>query len=206
MSGLLIVVSGPSGAGKSSVLARLTAEMPTCRFSVSMTTRVRREHEIDGKHYFFVTESDFEQRREQCEFLEYARVHGHYYGTPRSYVMRELDKGFDIILDIDVQGAAQVRKSHPEAVFIFLAPPSLAELRKRLEKRGTESPTSLELRMQTARQEMEQVGDYQYLVVNRDQELSEAVLKLQSIVVAEKCRVVRCRDFFFDPPQAVTTQ
>jgi guanylate kinase len=206
VSGLLVVVSGPSGAGKSTVLKRLIADVPRCRFSVSMTTRAPRPGEVDGRDYLFVTESQFVSAVEANGFLEHATVHGSYYGTPRAYVQSELDKGFDIVLDIDVQGAAKVRESHPEGVFIFLAPPSLAELERRLRKRGTETPASLERRIGHARQEMEQANQYEYVVVNEDGDkgLDAALGQLKAILVAEACRTRRKPGFFFDALSVAT--
>ncbi|HEY4001441.1 MAG TPA: guanylate kinase [Candidatus Xenobia bacterium] len=192
MSGLLVVVSGPSGAGKSTVLKALIDSLPRGKFSVSMTTRAPRAGEINGQAYHFVTESQFVEMREAGGFLECARVfESAWYGTPKNHVLDDLSAGFDIILDIDVQGALQVRHSHPDAVFVFLAPPSMEELRRRLENRHTETPASLARRLETAAQEMERRGEYQYLVVNANDRAEETVDKLRAILVAEKCRTSR---------------
>lgn len=187
-NGKLLVISGPSGAGKGTVISRIL-ERPgkNVSLSVSATTRSPREGEADGVHYFFLTEEDFLEKVKNGEFLEYAFVHGKYYGTPKKPVEAALRKGQDIILEIDVQGAMQVRENFNEGIYIFLLPPSLKELRKRLLLRGTESEQDLELRMEKAAAEIEYLDRYDYVVINDD--LQSAVDEMTSILSAERCRV-----------------
>jgi guanylate kinase len=166
--GRLVIISGPSGVGKDTVLKELFRIAPWLNYSVSYTTRPPRPGEVDGVDYSFVDEATFERMRRQDEFLEHARVHGQWKGTSASRVRASLEKGEDIILKIDVQGAALIRPRVRAALFIFLLPPSPEELRRRLEDRATESPESLELRWENARRELAEQGWYDYRVVNDD--------------------------------------
>jgi guanylate kinase len=166
--GRLVIISGPSGVGKDTVLKELFRIAPWLKYSVSYTTRPPRPGEVDGVDYSFVDEATFERMRRQDEFLEHARVHGQWKGTSASRVRASLEKGEDIILKIDVQGAALIRPRVRAALFIFLLPPSPEELRRRLEDRATESPESLELRWENARRELAEQGWYDYRVVNDD--------------------------------------
>ena len=188
--GNLIVISGPSGSGKNSVLARVRDSVPNLTYSVSATTRTPREGELDGVHYFFVKHDEFVLRMEAGEFLETAEFCGNYYGTPRSLVERSLSAGDDVIMDIEIRGADQVRAAMPDAVFIFLVPPSYAELRARIERRGSESQDAVERRLAKAVEEIPAVFRYDYVVMNYD--LNRAVDQIRSIILAERARVSRC--------------
>ncbi|MEA4969844.1 MAG: guanylate kinase [Candidatus Pelethousia sp.] len=192
--GLLLVLSGPSGVGKGTVGKALMARNPNIRFSVSCTTRAPRPGEVDGLHYFFKTEEEFRRMIDEGAFLEYTRVFGaNYYGTPRAYVEQQLCAGQDILLDIDVQGALNVKRLCPEAVMMFLAPPSMSALKSRLVGRGTESSEAVERRFHEAYAELGHMGEYEYLVVN--DVLDKAVTELEQIIAAERLRVFRNEDF-----------
>ncbi len=185
--GLLFVLSAPSGCGKTTIVKRVMAALPELVFSVSHTTREPRPGEVDGKNYHFVDESTFRQlsQQEPTAFLEWAQVHGNFYGTSRDEVLRQQQLGKDVILDIDVQGTRQVQRN-ASPVTVFIAPPSLEELEFRLRKRGTESEETIALRLANAKEEMKAVDDYQYLIVN--DRLEEAVESLRSIFIAERSR------------------
>ena len=185
--GLLIVISGPSGTGKGTVCRKLLKECKDLHLSVSVTTRQPRPGEIDGKSYFFVDKEKFMEMKERNQFLEYAEVYGNYYGTPKEYVLNMLNSGRDVLLEIDIQGAKLVRNHYPDAVYIFLSPPSLEELEKRLNKRGTENEESKAIRLKNAQIELKEKEHYNYLIINDN--LDEAVDKLRSIIIAEKCRI-----------------
>lgn len=183
--GHLFVISAPSGAGKSTILQTVLAQMPAVGFSVSHTTRAPRPGEVDGRDYFFVSRQDFEQLRQQGEFLEWAEVHGNCYGTSRQAVLSRLESGQDCILDIDVQGAEQLRQRPDcEATFIFIAPPSLTELERRLTGRGTDSSDTIALRLRNARQELLAMPHYDALIVNDD--LDQARAMLGAIILAQR--------------------
>ncbi|KIP22489.1 Guanylate kinase [Anoxybacillus thermarum] len=185
--GLLIVLSGPSGVGKGTVRKALFSQPDIqLQYSISVTTRKPREGEVDGVDYFFKTREQFEQMIRQNELLEWAEYVGNYYGTPIDYVEKTLQEGKDVFLEIEVQGAMQVRKVFPEALFIFLAPPSLSELRKRIEMRGTESEDLIRDRLQAAKEELEMMDAYDYVVENDQVEL--ACERIKAIVMAEHCR------------------
>ncbi|NLJ83541.1 MAG: guanylate kinase [Halanaerobiaceae bacterium] len=185
--GNLIVLSGPSGVGKGTVLRRLLKDYKDIEYSISATTRPGRKGEIHGKDYFFLSEEEFFQMVDNNQFIEWAKVHNNYYGTPREYVEKTLQDGRDIILEIDIQGARKVRETYPEAVYVFLLPPSFSELEKRLNKRGTEDEKTKELRLKNAREELKELVNYDYQIINED--LEEAVEQLKAIIVAERCRV-----------------
>ncbi|KIX90968.1 guanylate kinase [Staphylococcus microti] len=182
--GLLIVLSGPSGVGKGTVRKRIFDDPNTSyKYSISMTTRDMREGEQDGVDYFFKTRDAFEQLIEQDAFIEYAEYVGNYYGTPVQYVKDTMNEGHDVFLEIEVEGAKQVRKKFPDALFIFLAPPSLDHLKERLIGRGTESSEKIQRRVDEARKEVEMMNLYDYVVVNDEVDLAKD--RIQSIVEAE---------------------
>ena len=188
--GLLLVISGPAGVGKGTINLSLISRNSDIRMSVSATTRAPRPGEIDGVHYFFKSEEEFQKMIESGAFLEYMRVFNtHYYGTPKSFVEQELDEGRSVILEIDVQGAMRVKAAYPDAVLIFIAPPSMSELKSRLIHRGTESSEAIERRFETAYHEMELVDRYDYVVVNDILDL--AIARTEDIIVAERCKVSR---------------
>lgn len=189
--GLLLVLSGPSGAGKGTLVDRLVERRPECTFSISATTRPRRANEQDGVQYEFVTREEFEQRRATGQFLEWAEVHGHLYATPARFVDEGVRKGKIVVLDVDVQGGASVRQARPDAVTVFVYPPSIDALRRRLLGRKTDAPEVVERRLRNAPGELTQYREYDYLVMNDD--LDQAVARLVAIVDAERCRVSRLR-------------
>ena len=183
---MLVVVSSPSGGGKGTLIRRVLKAVPNLGYSVSFTTRAARVGEIDGRDYFFVSEEKFKEMVEEGAFLEYARVHGNLYGTSRTQVERELSEGRDIILEIDVQGATSVRSLVDDAVSIFILPPSFEILRARLERRGSERPSDLALRLRNSRGEVEHYREFQYVIINDDAEL--AASQLASVIYAERAR------------------
>ncbi|MGE8204139.1 guanylate kinase [Heyndrickxia sp. NPDC080065] len=188
--GLLIVLSGPSGVGKGTVRKAIFSQGNTkFEYSISMTTRKPREGEVDGVDYFFKSREEFEALIKQDKLLEYAEYVGNYYGTPIDYVKDTLDSGKDVFLEIEVQGAKQVREKFPEGLFIFLAPPSLSELQSRIVTRGTESDDLINNRMKEARKEIELMSLYDYVVEN--DKVEAACERINSIVQAEHCRTKR---------------
>jgi guanylate kinase len=187
--GLLLVVSAPSGTGKTTVCRHLLRSVPGMSFSVSCTTRARRPGERHGRDYYFITEDEFRRMIRGRRFLEWARVHGNLYGTPRDEVYRRIRAGRHVVLDIDVQGGEQVKRKSPEAVLVFLVPPSWRELRRRLANRRDTPPDQVRLRLKAARAEMRRARFYDYVVVN--DRLSDTVASLAAIIVAETHR--QCR-------------
>jgi len=188
--GLLIIISGPSGAGKGTVCKELMSmKLPDLEVSISATTRKPRTGELEGISYFFKEKEEFELMINQNEFIEYARVYDNFYGTPRSHVQDKLDNGKDVILEIDIQGAMQVKKNNPEGVFVFIMPPSFEELKNRLISRATESHDDILKRLHHAYEEVRLSRNYDYIVINDDVHL--AAEKVRSIITAEKCKLKR---------------
>ncbi len=193
-TGTLIVLSGPSGAGKGTICNELLKQVDTLNLSISMTTRSPRGNEADGKDYYFVTKEQFEEDIKKGNFLEYAKVYNdNYYGTPKKIVEESLASGKDIILEIDIQGALEVKEKMEEGIFIFIMPPSMRELKDRLVKRNTESKDKIIERFKNAYKEINEVTKYNYIVIN--DEVQNAVDKVKAIILAEKCRVDRIEDF-----------
>ncbi|MFC4023207.1 guanylate kinase [Oceanobacillus longus] len=181
--GILFILSGPSGVGKGTVRKKLFEEATELQYSISMTTRNMRPGEMDGVDYFYKSVEEFENLIEQNQLLEYAKYVSNYYGTPRTYVEETLEKGQDVFLEIEVQGALQVKENFPEGVFIFLFPPSLEELKNRIVNRGTESQELVLNRLKEARKEIEMMDAYDYVVVN--DQVEHAVDKVKSIIQSE---------------------
>ena len=192
--GLLIVVSGPSGTGKGTVCSELLTQAQDLAYSISATTRQPRAGEVDGKNYYFMDKEDFEQKIAEGGFLEYANVYGNYYGTPLAKIEERLAAGEDILLEIDTQGALNVMKKCPDGLFIFLVPPSLAELERRIRGRGSETAESLAKRMGSAKKEIEDGRKYGYVVVNDT--VKKAVSRIMAIRTAEHCRVEKNQEIF----------
>ena len=184
--GILFILSGPSGVGKGTVRKRLFEEQTELQYSISMTTREMRSGESEGIDYFYKSKEDFEQMIEEDQLLEYAKYVNNYYGTPRNYVEETLAKGKDVFLEIEVQGALQVKENFPQGVFIFLFPPSLEELKNRIVNRGTESQELVVNRLKEARKEIEMMHAYDYVVVNDD--VSLAVDRVKTIIQSEHLR------------------
>ena len=191
--GFLLVVSGPSGVGKGTVLHDLMNTQKNLVYSVSATTRNKRDGEIEGVSYFYKTHEEFKQMIDEDEFLEYAKVHNNYYGTPKEFVERKINEGKIVVLEIDVQGAVNVKQNTENAVFIFLAPPSLSELKNRIVGRGTETEQDINVRMKNARKELEYIKYYDYLVIN--DHINSASNSVNEIINAEKHKVFRGEDF-----------
>ncbi|MDF2499938.1 MAG: Guanylate kinase [Anaerosporomusa subterranea] len=190
--GILVVLSGPSGTGKGTICKELLQNYPNLHYSVSATTRSPRPGEINGVNYWFVSEADFKSMAANDELLEWAEVYGRFYGTPIKYVKEQLQSGLDVILEIDIQGAMQVKDKFPQGVFVFIVPPSINELETRIHKRGTETQDLIDLRLSCVYQELSFIYNYQYVVVN--DEVPEAVRKIAAIVEAEKCLVARNKE------------
>lgn len=186
--GLLIVVSGPSGAGKGTICKELLKNHQEVGISISVTTRQPRAGEIDGVNYFFRTREEFKEMIARDELLEYAEVYGNYYGTPKQFVIDQIRGGRDILLEIDIQGAMQIRKKYTEGIFVFIIPPSMAELRNRIIHRGSETPDTLETRVSSAIEEITFIDKYDYFIINDT--VDAAVAQLNCIIQAEKCRVM----------------
>ena len=184
---LLIVLSGPSGVGKDAVISRMKELGHPLHFIVTATPRPKRAGERDGVDYLFLSEAKFQKMIEQGELLEWAEVYGHHYGVPKDQVKQALAESKDVMIKVDIQGAATIKRLLPQAVLIFLAPPSLEELTERVKGRETEASPDLKLRLETAKREMESLPLFDYVVVN--QEIDQAVSQIKAIITAEKCRV-----------------
>ena len=189
MTGRLIIISSPSGGGKGTLIQRVLQQVPNLGYSVSFTTRAPRSGEVDGREYFFSNTEQFEAMVAAGDFLEWATVHGKLYGTARQQVVREVSEGRDIILELDVQGAASVRDLMADSVSIFILPPSFAVLKQRLEARGTDSAAELDLRLRNAPVELKDYSAFQYVILNDD--LDRAVNQMSAIVHAERARLSR---------------
>jgi guanylate kinase len=187
--GILFVVSSPSGGGKGTLIQRMLNKVSDLSYSVSFTTRTPRNGEVDGREYHFVSRESFEQMVAADEFLEWAHVHGKQYGTSRTQVLREISEGRDIVLEVDVQGAASIRALVPDSVSVFILPPSFEVLRQRLLDRGTDSPEELDLRLRNAPAELKDYAAFQYLIINDDAE--RAAEQLSAIVHSERARLHR---------------
>jgi len=188
-SPLVIVISGPSGVGKDTVLKKMKSKKGSFYYVVTVTTRPRREEEKDGVDYHFLSQQGFQQMFNKGELLEWANVYGNYYGVPKKEIVQGLSQELDVVVKVDVQGAAAIKKVMPQAVFIFLAPPSMEELEKRLRQRHSESPEELELRLQKAGEEMKSLPMFDYVITSRRGKVNEVVSRILAIVTAEKCRV-----------------
>jgi guanylate kinase len=187
--GLIFIISAPSGAGKTTLVRGVMEQLPDLRFSVSYTTRSPRANEREGEDYYFVSPSVFQKMVERGEFLEWAEVLGNRYGTALASVSQLVSKGMDLILDIDTQGAKMVMEKVDQTILIYILPPSLEALRERLVKRGLDSPEIIQLRLASARKDMEEAHWYHYLIVN--EKIDDAIEKLKAIIIAERCRKVK---------------
>ena len=194
--GLLIVISAPSGSGKGTIINKMLEKNNNLWLSVSATSRPMRTNDIEGKTYYFYTKEEFENKIKENYFLEYASYADNYYGTPKKYIQEHLNNGEDVILEIEIQGAMQVKKLIPEALFVFIMPPSLKELKKRLVSRGTDTKEKILERFKIAYQEMNEVTKYNYVVVNDEIEI--ATDKILSIIKSERCRVDRIEEVFLN--------
>ena len=190
--GLLLVVSGPSGAGKGTICKEFLNNNKDVKLSVSATTRSPREGEVDGVNYFFVSKDKFKEMIDNNELLEHAQIYDNFYVTPKAAILENLENGHDVVLEIEMQGARQIKEVYPEGVFIFILPPSLSELKNRIVGRGTETEEQIHKRFSCAFDEICQIEDYDYFIVNKDVETS--AYELESIISAEKNKVVKYKD------------
>lgn len=184
--GLLLVISGPSGSGKGTLCSELLQRRPEIVVSISATTREQRAGEIEGKNYYYISQEEFASRIREGLFLEYAKVFDQYYGTPRDKVLEHLQENKDVILEIDIQGAMQVKQAYSQAVFIFIVPPSMQILKERIMTRDRESIEEIERRLRESKKELSYIDRYDYVIIN--DEIETAVDKLEAVIVAEKCR------------------
>ena len=191
--GLLVIFSGPSGCGKGTILDLLKKTRENLFVSVSATTRIPREGETHGKDYFFISKDEFESLIAQDAMLEYANYCGNYYGTPKSTVEEKLAAGIDVILEIEVQGALKIKDKCPDAVFIFVVPPNMAELERRLNKRGTESADTIQERLRAARNEIKEYKSYDYIVISDHPKLAAA--RIESVIEAERIKLHRMSEY-----------
>jgi len=190
--GLLTVVCGPSGVGKGTLLKLLKDRNPNIRFSVSATTRKPREGEIDGQNYFFKTVEEFKEMINNGELVEWVEYCGNYYGTPNKYIKDSMELGYDILLEIEVEGAVHIRDKFPGSVMLFILPPSFAELKKRIENRGTESQEVIEKRLIRAKEEIQCINNFDYAIINED--IEKAVKVINNILESEKRKVKRNKE------------
>ncbi len=194
--GLLLVVSGPSGAGKGTICKALLEKNEDIKLSVSATTRKPRNGEVHGVNYFFLEKEEFVTKRDNGEFLEHAQIYDNFYGTPKAAILECLDKGQDVILEIEMQGASQIKEVYPEGVFIFVLPPSLEELKNRIVGRATETQEEIDKRFSSAFAEINQIVNYDYFIFNKD--VNTSVRELEKIINSEKNRVVRYKNSIID--------
>lgn len=195
--GSVIVISAPSGTGKSTIISKLLENDNKTRWlSISTTSRPIRSNDIPGVNYNFVTKEEFEQKIKEGYFLEYTNYAGNYYGTPKGFIGEKINKGIDVILEIEIEGANNIKKLIPEAICIFIMPPSMTELARRLKTRGTDSKEKILERFKKAYQEINEISKYNYVVVN--DEIDNAVAKIEAILKAEKCRVDRIEEVYLD--------
>jgi guanylate kinase len=199
--GILFILSAPSGAGKTTLINGLRSAYPDIRLSISCTTRARRSGEVNGRDYRFVTPEEFARMKAEGDFAEWAKVHDFLYGTPRKPLDQSVETGKDIVLDIDVQGARKIKRTYPQAVSVFLVPPSWGELQRRLLLRGTDGSQTIRRRLVNARREIREIVKYDYYVVNNDLERAVGVLK--SIVEAERARTSRVMKWRIEPLRPV---
>ena len=192
-NGELIIISGTTCAGKGTVVKKLVEKNPNLKVSISYTSREKRDGEIEGKDYYFVSSEEFERKIQDGDFLEYAKVqYGKYYGTPKKEVHDLLEQGFDVILEIDVQGAQQIKEMFPQTILIFIMAPSMSEVKRRIKARGKETKEQILERFKVAYNELNEIQKYNYVVVNDN--LQEAVSKVEAILLSEKCRVDRIEE------------
>ena len=191
--GLLVVISGFSGAGKGTLMKKLLQDYEQYALSISMTTRSPREGEVDGREYFFTTREQFEDKIKQGGFIEYARYCGNYYGTPKDYVEQQMEAGRDVILEIEIQGAMKVKEQFPNAILLFVMPPSIAELHQRLVGRGTETEEVIKARLARAVEESQDVEKYDYMIINDD--LEQSMEELNSLINSQHYKINRNLEF-----------
>lgn len=194
--GLLLVVSGPSGAGKGTICKALLNKNDQIKLSVSATTRKPRNGEVHGVNYFFIEKEEFTKMVENGEFLEHAQIYDNFYGTPKAAIIECLEKGQDVILEIEMQGARQIKEVYPDGVFIFVLPPSLEELKSRIVGRGTETQEEIEKRFSCAFEEINQIVNYDYFIVNED--IEKSVNDVEAIILSEKNKVTRYKNNIID--------
>lgn len=192
--GLLLVVSGPSGAGKGTICKVLMNRNKDLKLSVSATTRQPRNGEVEGINYFFLTHEKFNDMISKNEFLEYAQTYSNFYGTPKGPVMECLENGQDVVLEIEMQGARQVKQIYPDAILIFVLPPTLSELESRLSSRGTETEEQMQERLSCAFEEIKQIKDYNYFIFNETNREVEAAIEIENIISAEKNKAARYKE------------
>ena len=194
--GSIIVISGPSGTGKDTVVVELLKKIENIKLSISYTTRMARSNEENGKDYFFISKEEFEEKIKNNEFLEYASYINNYYGTPKKQVEELIDSGIDVILVIEVQGAKQIKELMPDAILVFIMPPSMKELKNRLKKRNTNTKEEITDRFESAYKEIKEYKNYDYIVINKD--INKTVEKVKSIIMTEKCRTNRITEIDLD--------
>ena len=188
-TGILVVISAPSGGGKSTLAREILKQIPQLHFSVSVTTRSPREGEKEGRDYYFLSNQAFKEKKDSGQLVEYAEVHGHWYGTPKSSIEKHLREGKDILFDIDVQGGMQIKKIYPGAVLVFIAPPSIQILESRLRERRQDDEATIQRRLKAAVKEIDQSKNYDYLIVN--EKVEQAVNQLRAIIQAEHLKMNR---------------